>query len=107
MRNMTVMNIACFHIPIFRPFLQLSGFANLVWCKPCPYGGQLLSKRVVNLKHLRGSDCVGKEVAQDLHIHCGPGAYCGSKWMLIFGGERRIGNKPLVFRFFDERIEEE
>ena len=72
-------------VPIFKPFLQLSLLANLQRSEFGPGLRQLSSKVRVDAQNRGGFDAIGKQVAENLLVHGGPGAHSGSERMLVLG----------------------
>ncbi len=79
---------------------------NLVGREPGTRGGDLPAEILVHPERLRRLDRVGEQVAQDLHVHRGPGADRGAKGMTVLGREGRVGDQPFVFRFLLQGGEE-
>ena len=102
-----MMNLLRLHVPVFEPFLQLPGAADLVRREAGASGGKLFPQVLVLTENLCGFDRVGEQVAEDLHVHRRPGANGGAERVLVLGRDGWIGDEPFVFRFFDQCVEEE
>ena len=54
-----------------------------------------------------GSGQTGCQIAEDLHIHCRACTNRDARGMSVFGRDRWTCDEPLVFRLFDQSIDEE
>src|ERR1041385_4009139 len=104
MGNVAMLQILGLEVPIFKPFLQLSCFSDLVRGQPGPRYLKLPTELGVTAKYFGCADAIGKEIAQDLFVHRGPGANGGAKSMLMLRRQRRIRDEPFVFWVFNESI---
>ena len=70
MRYVSMLWFRRFQVPVFEPFLQLTGLPDLHWRQPRTDLNQCGGEIFINSQNLRGLDALRKQVAQDLHIHC-------------------------------------
>ena len=78
-------------IPVFQPFPQLSGPANLVRRQAPARGGPSLLQIGIDIELARGLDGAGEQVAQNLLIHRGADHERRAERMQVFGRERGRG----------------
>src|SRR3954468_4795923 len=86
MRNMTMLPLRRFHIPVFEPFLQLTSFADLHRRQTRTNSNSLRAKVTIDAKDFGSTDTLTEKVAQNLHIHCRPRADCDTGRMRILRG---------------------
>src|SRR5437899_1063113 len=98
MRDVTVLPLRRFQIPIFEPLLQLAGASYLHWRQASTNVGELdVELSVLDSQRLRGLEALKEQVAKDLHVHRRPSANRHSGWVLVFRRDRRTGNQPVMF----------
>ena len=75
------------HVPILEPLLQLPFFADLVRREAGARGDELFAQIRVHAQNLRRPDAVAEQVADDLLVHCRPGADAAAGWNAVFSGD--------------------
>ncbi len=74
MRDVTVMNVARLHIPVFEPFLELAFLADLIRSQPGPCRFDLVSEILVDAQDSGSVNAVREQIANDLVVHRRTGA---------------------------------
>ena len=94
-------------VPVFDPFLKLPRAADLIRRQAGERPLQFRRKITVQPQNLRRADTIGEEVTKNLAVHRRPRNDAGPERVWIFGRERWVGDEPMVFRLFDQGVEEE
>ena len=74
-----MVNLRRLHVPVVKPLLKLACLADLVRRQPGAPRGQLAAESLVTAKNLAGTNRMIEEIADDLHVHRGPGQTCPPK----------------------------
>src|SRR5437763_1624503 len=106
-RDVSVVHLGRFHVPVFEPLLQLPCLARLHRGHAREQRREFRREVSINAENTRGLDAVVEEIADDLRVHrraCADGDAAG---MNVLRRERGAGDEPLVYRLLDERVGEE
>src|SRR5256714_2613803 len=106
-RDVSVVHLRRFHVPVFEPFLQLPGLARLHRGHARAQRREFRRELTVYAESLRGADAVLEEVADDLGVHRGACADRDAAGVNVLRRERGARDHPLVYGLFDERVGEE
>src|SRR5687768_16363375 len=85
MRNVPVLPLGRFEIPVVEPFLELSGFADPHWRQTSLRRGETPREIVIDVQNLRGLHTLAEQIANDLSVHRWSGADRDVGRMFVLG----------------------
>ena len=101
-RDVAVVAVARFQVPIFEPFLELAGLADLIGRQPGASDGELFTEGFVRAENLRSLNAVAEQVADDLVDHRRTGTEARAQGMAVLRRRGWTSDEPLVPRFLDQ-----